>query len=116
MLCFIQLCYVLFNQLFSDKETTRSYTPIPAKYIPNTLVTEQSALLLVKSYENGNVSKYLTELNPLPSSLKLSLPKGNLSLEKLKLHTRIGVLAAGSGITPILSVLDYLTTRHSNKM
>lgn len=98
---------------------TRSYTPVPVAYVPSgdSVYNDEVRLdFLVKAYETGNVSAYLTKATPLAESLCLSHPKGNFSLAKIRNHNRIVLLAAGSGITPMLSILDYIRQRTSNKL
>lgn len=97
-------------------EIKRSYTPIPSSYVSTSTCPSSCLAFLVKSYECGALSKYLTRLNPMASSLKVTQPRGSFSLHQVKNHFRIGLLAAGSGITPMLSMLDYLLERTSNKL
>lgn len=96
-------------------EITRSYTPIPSHYISNDC-PKTSIPFLIKSYNSGILSKHLTRPHPLANSILLSQPKGHFSLQKLKGHNRIGLLCAGSGVTPMLAILDYLMERISNKL
>lgn len=98
-----------------NSEKSRSYTPVPVVYVP-TPCPVGGIPLLVKSYPTGDLSKQLTQLSPLPTSLSLSHPKGSFSLSKIRSHQHFALLAAGSGITPILSILHYLLERVSNKM
>ncbi|XP_055597355.1 cytochrome b5 reductase 4 isoform X2 [Uranotaenia lowii] len=94
---------------------TRSYTPVPGNAIP----TECPATfvpLLVKAYPTGGLSQHISKPVPLATSLQLSQPSGNFSLAKIKYHNRIALLAAGSGLTPMLALLNYLLDRSSNKM
>lgn len=88
----------------------RSYTPVPYTYLPSnndrvdaepSLTTSQE--FLIKYYENGAVSKQLHKLIP-GEIVQLSLPRGNFNLSKLEAHRNILFLAAGSGLTPILSL------------
>lgn len=94
---------------------TRSYTPVPPAAVP-TDCPPTFIPLLVKTYPLGALSKHLTRPVPLATSLQISQPSGNFSLAKLKHHNRIALLAAGSGITPMLALLSYLLERSSNKM
>lgn len=98
-----------------NSEKSRSYTPVPVTYIPSPCPVD-GIPLLVKSYPTGDLSKQLTQASPLPTSLSLSHPKGNFALSKIRSHQHFALLAAGSGITPILSILHYLLQRVSNKM
>ncbi|XP_037042316.1 cytochrome b5 reductase 4 isoform X2 [Bradysia coprophila] len=96
-------------------ETSRSYTPVPTSYL--TLPCPSSCIpFLIKSYPTGILSKFLTTGDPLANSFFLSYPKGNFVLQHLSNFNRFGILAAGSGITPMLSLLDYLLKRTSNKV
>uniref|UniRef100_A0A1Q3FWM9 Putative cytochrome b5 reductase 4 n=1 Tax=Culex tarsalis TaxID=7177 RepID=A0A1Q3FWM9_CULTA len=94
---------------------TRSYTPVPANAVP-TDCPATFIPLLVKIYSHGALSSHLTRPVPLATSLQLSQPSGNFALAKLKHHNRIALLAAGSGITPMLALLNYLLERSSNRM
>ncbi|XP_058837562.1 cytochrome b5 reductase 4 isoform X2 [Topomyia yanbarensis] len=94
---------------------SRSYTPVPANAIP-TECPPSFVPLLVKTYPTGGLSQLLTKSVPLATSLQLSQPSGNFALGKLKYHNRIALLAAGSGITPMLALLNYLLERSSNRM
>ncbi|CAD7088423.1 unnamed protein product [Hermetia illucens] len=94
-------------------DVTRSYTPVPIQYCPVD-VTAPTLPLLIKSYELGILSKHITSADCSP--VRISQSKGSFMLTSLKEHTNIGLLAAGSGITPILSVLQYLLERTSNKV
>ncbi|KFB40418.1 AGAP011314-PA-like protein [Anopheles sinensis] len=94
---------------------SRSYTPVPAGWI-TTDCPATSVPLLVKSYQDGCLSKQLTRPAPLATSLQLSQPSGNFALSKLRHHNRFALLAAGSGLTPMLALLDYLLDRTSNRI
>ncbi|GAB0099579.1 Cytochrome b5 reductase 4 [Sergentomyia squamirostris] len=91
-------------------DATRSYTPVPSSYLPVPCPVA-CIPMLIKSYPTGAVSKSITRQNPLASGLKVSQARGNFSLSKLKNHCRIALLAAGSGITPILGIVNYLLER-----
>ncbi|KAH8384609.1 hypothetical protein KR093_002639 [Drosophila rubida] len=96
----------------------RSYTPVPHCYLPsnNDSVDDTNTLqFLIKYYEHGAVSSELHQLQP-GANVKLSLPRGNFKLSSLEAHRNILLLAAGSGITPILSLLKPLLHRQSNRL
>ncbi|XP_062535498.1 cytochrome b5 reductase 4-like isoform X1 [Armigeres subalbatus] len=99
----------------SGQVLTRSFTPVPSIAIP-TNCPPTFVPLLVKTYLLGGLSEHLTRPVPLATSLQISQPSGNFPLAKLKHHNRIALLAAGSGITPMLALLCYLLERSSNKM
>lgn len=105
---------------FAGTNITRSYTPVPKSYAP--ISCKQVAdpnlylYLLIKTYVNGALTTHITNNLPLAQDLLISHAKGNFKLQQIKDFNRIAVLAAGSGITPMLGIIDYLLERRSNKM
>lgn len=108
----------------SAASVERSYTPVPPACMPDDVPLEAAIVpLLVKRYAGGALSVPLTAVVVKPPAdatvrepLRLSQPRGAFSLYKTRLHTRVAMLAAGSGLTPMLSVLAYMLQRTSNKM
>ncbi|KAI9741049.1 MAG: NADH-cytochrome b5 reductase [Cirrosporium novae-zelandiae] len=82
------------------KEVVRSYTPISsddnAGYFD----------LLVKSYPQGNISKHLATLK-VGQVMKVRGPKGAMTY-KPNMCSRIGMIAGGTGITPMLQVVKAI--------
>ncbi|XP_035792602.1 cytochrome b5 reductase 4-like isoform X2 [Anopheles albimanus] len=107
--------HVSVSASINGEYVSRSYTPVPARSVgtdcPGTCVP-----LLVKSYADGSLSKHLTRPVPLATSLQVSQPSGNFVLSKLRYHNRFALLAAGSGLTPMLALLSYLLERNSNRI
>lgn len=97
-----------------------SYTPIPNSYAPFSSSDEADPsfylYLLIKTYVNGALTNFITSDLPLAHDLIISHPKGNFQLCQVKEFRRIAVLAAGSGITPMFAIFDYLLERRSNQM
>lgn len=65
---------------------------------------------------NGALTTHITNNSPLAQNLEVSHAKGNFKLSHVKDFSRIAVLAAGSGITPMFAIIDYLLERRNNKM
>ncbi|XP_053671048.1 cytochrome b5 reductase 4 [Anopheles nili] len=107
--------HVSVSASIEGEYVSRSYTPVPMGCVstdcPGTFVP-----LLIKSYPDGCLSKHLTRPVPLGTSLQVSQPSGNFVLGKLRHHNRFGLLAAGSGLTPMLALLLYLLERTSNRI
>ncbi|XP_050090054.1 cytochrome b5 reductase 4 isoform X2 [Anopheles aquasalis] len=107
--------HVSVSASIDGEYVSRSYTPVPARSVgtdcPGTCVP-----LLVKSYADGSLSKHLTRPVPLATSLQVSQPSGIFVLSKLRYHNRFALLAAGSGLTPMLALLSYLLERNSNRI
>lgn len=94
----------------------RSYTPIPAKYINEKAIeTPLDILFLIKTYNVGTLTKYLTQKSS-DDVVEVSQPKGNLDLNRIKNYTKFSMFAAGSGITPMISLIEHLLERSSAKM
>lgn len=113
------LFVITINFLILDdqNEVTRSFTPVPTSFLPPSCsITTTCVPMLIKRYATGTLSKYLTSIDPFANGLRISQPKGSLSLYKIRMHTKVAMLAAGSGLTPMLSIINYLLARTSNKM
>ncbi len=71
--------------------------------------------ICVKKTPNGTISKYLVEENLLHSTLQVSAPKGKFTLALKPNEKRTLVaFAAGSGITPIYSILQDVLKNEIN--
>lgn len=113
--CVMFLKISIKQSKFSCKGTniSRSYTPIPRLFSPLS-GTPTNIPLLVKSC--GALSQYITRSLPLAAQLKVSRPMGTFQLTSVKDHRKFALLAAGSGLTPMLSLIEYLLNRNTNKM
>ncbi|KAH8389252.1 hypothetical protein KR200_006656 [Drosophila serrata] len=92
----------------------RSYTPVNQTYL-NLDTNSDSICFLIKRYTNGPVSSHLHQLR-VGSSVQLSPPRGGFRLSELTAHRNILLLAAGSGLTPILSLIQPILRRNSNRI
>ncbi|XP_055372602.1 cytochrome b5 reductase 4 [Condylostylus longicornis] len=109
--------HLSLTALINGDEVTRSYTPVPLFYLPhNNLNVSYKIAMLIKSYPKGTLAKFITDQSHNQLKVKLSAPKGNFSLLKLLDHNRVALLAAGSGITPILGLLEHLLGRNNNRL
>lgn len=84
------------------KEEIRYYTPISSKYDLGFFD------ILVKSYEDGKVSKYFASLKE-GQTVKFKGPVGRMSYQP-NMTKNILMIAGGSGITPMLQVMSAITT------
>ncbi|KAH8690171.1 NADH-cytochrome b5 reductase [Talaromyces proteolyticus] len=84
----------------NPKPVVRSYTPISsdneAGYFD----------LLVKTYPQGNISKYLDDLK-VGQTMKVRGPKGAMVYTP-NMSRRIGMIAGGTGITPMLQIIKAI--------
>ncbi|KZT02097.1 ferredoxin reductase-like protein [Laetiporus sulphureus 93-53] len=89
------------------KPIIRPYTPISPP--------EQEGELnfLIKHYDNGRMSKYIYELKP---GEKLAIKGPIMKIPyKINEHDQVGMIAGGTGITPMYQILEYALKDPSNK-
>jgi cytochrome-b5 reductase len=78
----------------------RSYTPISSDHEAGYFD------LLVKTYPQGNISKYLDDLK-VGQTMKVKGPKGAMVYTP-NMSRRIGMIAGGTGITPMLQIIKAI--------
>ncbi|KAI0776348.1 ferredoxin reductase-like C-terminal NADP-linked domain-containing protein [Trametes elegans] len=89
------------------KPVIRPYTPISPPDQAGELT------FLIKRYENGKMSKYIHELKPGEAlSIKGPIPKFDF---KINQFDEVGMVAGGSGITPMYQILEYALKDPANK-
>jgi len=81
----------------AEKEIVRSYTPISSD--------EDKGFfdLMIKSYPQGNISAHMATLK-VGDTMKVRGPKGAMVYSP-NLCKRIGIIAGGTGITPMLQII-----------
>ena len=83
-----------------EKEVVRSYTPISSDNDRGYFE------LLIKAYAQGNISKHVSELK-IGDTMKVKGPKGAMVYTP-NMCRRIGMIAGGTGITPMLQVIKAI--------
>jgi len=86
---------------------TRSYTPV--KNLTTGKSDESQIQLLVKIYKDGTVTPSLDNLC-IGDLIEVSDHTGDFSLSQLGDRSNVVLLAAGTGCTPIFSLLDHILT------
>ncbi|KAI8711967.1 hypothetical protein NCS52_01461800 [Fusarium sp. LHS14.1] len=84
----------------TSKEITRSYTPISGDDQPG------SFDLLIKSYPQGNISRYIDTLTP-GQTIHIRGPKGSFVYTP-NMVRHFGMIAGGTGITPMLQIINAI--------
>lgn len=92
-----------FHYNFKHGDVFRSYTPVPSSFI-NNKSNQFDLHFIIKKYESGVLSSHLAETS---EEVLLSRQRGSLDLSQLKDHTGILLLAAGSGITPFMRLIEF---------
>jgi len=98
--------------VFEDVALERSYTPVSGTMISHGNETKQefdrNLHFLIKTYENGAVTRYLNELE-LGSSILVSDTQGTFDCNLLKNIRHLLLVYAGTGFTPMVKVIkEYL--------
>jgi ring-1,2-phenylacetyl-CoA epoxidase subunit PaaE len=103
---FIPGQYINLNLLIDGQEYRRSYSICSAP--------SEKLSIGVKAIENGKVSNFLVNTLQVGDIIQISKPEGNFGLKET--DKTIIAFAAGSGITPILSIAKSLegTTKQLN--
>ncbi|CAR25477.1 hypothetical protein ZYGR_0A00380 [Zygosaccharomyces rouxii] len=94
--------HLMARAFINGTEEIRPYHPISPRYAPGYFD------LMVKSYVDGKVSKFFAGLEP-GKTVDFMGPVGKLNYY-CNSSTAIGLVAGGSGITPILQVLNEIIT------
>ncbi|EIN14232.1 cytochrome-b5 reductase [Punctularia strigosozonata HHB-11173 SS5] len=94
-------------QTKDGKPVVRPYTPTSPSDLPGEME------FIVKRYENGAMSQYLHTLKP-GDSLAIKGPLLKFPY-KMNEYDEIGMVAGGSGITPMYQVLQHALADPSNK-
>eukprot|EP01125_Pyxidicula_operculata_P009584 TRINITY_DN3152_c0_g1_i1.p1 TRINITY_DN3152_c0_g1~~TRINITY_DN3152_c0_g1_i1.p1 ORF type:complete len:307 (-),score=70.72 TRINITY_DN3152_c0_g1_i1:78-998(-) len=87
--------------------------PVQRPYTPVSYDTTGYFDLVVKSYPNGKLSKHIGQLKE-GDSLKFKGPMKKIQYEpNMKKH--IGMIAGGSGITPMLQIVHHILNNQDDK-
>lgn len=89
--------HIVVQAEINGKFVQRSYTPVSSDddlgYFD----------LMIKTYEQGNISKYMSTLN-IGDHIEVKGPRGQMKYHP-ELCEQIGMLAGGTGITPMLQII-----------
>lgn len=69
---------------------------------------------MIKRYPDGNLSKYVCDKNK-GDLVEMTNPLGSFNLQDLENRETFVMLAAGTGITPMLSLILFLLERRIRK-
>ncbi|MBI4853992.1 MAG: photosystem P840 reaction-center cytochrome c-551 [Acidobacteria bacterium] len=96
--------FLTFQWMIDGKKAVRSYTICSSP-------TQQSYIEITpKKVDSGYVSTFLNEKATLGLTVEAKGPSGQFYFDENK-HRKLVLLAAGSGITPMISILRYLDDR-----
>lgn len=97
-------CLLLYSV---GEEVRRSYTPVLFLIRNSNLVFELPTLyFLIKEYSSGKLSRKLCSLD-VGDTINMSYPRGTFNTIILKKRLELILLAAGTGITPMTSLISW---------
>jgi cytochrome-b5 reductase len=99
--------HVSIAATIDGKEIVRSYTPTSSD------ADRGHFNLLIKSYPTGNVSKYIANLR-IGQTIRVKGPKGQFVYTPNMVRA-FGMIAGGTGITPMLQIIRAITTNPEDK-
>ncbi|KAI7905724.1 uncharacterized protein BX663DRAFT_500701 [Cokeromyces recurvatus] len=91
----------------NGKQISRSYTPITSDDVQGHFD------LLIKSYPSGNISRLFSELK-IGDEISVRGPKGTFNYTP-NMCRSIGMLAGGTGITPMLQIIHAIVRNPNDK-
>ncbi|XP_021195006.3 cytochrome b5 reductase 4 isoform X1 [Helicoverpa armigera] len=103
--------HVRVHRRDNGSECSRSYTPVGEGWGTADGTEVFSALrLAIKRYDSGALSPHLTALKA-GDLITLSGSYGNFQLQKLKTVKCLYLIAAGTGVTPMLGLIRFMMSR-----
>ncbi|RXW18242.1 hypothetical protein EST38_g7615 [Candolleomyces aberdarensis] len=99
--------HIAVTATINGKAVIRNYTPV-------SLEDDQGYFeLLIKTYEKGNISRYVTTLNP-GDKLRVKGPKGNFKYTP-GLVNHLSMIAGGTGIAPMIQIVRAVLRNPADK-
>lgn len=102
--------HVHINTFLNGVEIVRSYTPVlPNLNIPNdhhSLTKGNELYLMIKIYHDGAMTSFLNQLE-VGDIVNISSYDGDFNKEKLLKSTKLVLLAAGTGFTPMVKLIQF---------
>jgi len=92
--------------LHLGEEITRSYTPVSFLVQTPAIFPEPTLFFLIKEYAKGKLSRKLCSLEA-NDCVEMSRPRGTFNCSVLKQKTILLMLAAGTGLTPMTSLIIW---------
>jgi len=93
--------FLTFSFLFDGRKISRSYS------ICSSSARSGYAEITVKRVEHGSASVYLNDRAPVGMTVEANGPFGHFCFDEQQ-HSHIVLVAAGSGITPMMAMLCYI--------
>lgn len=94
--------YITLSLIINDRKYKRAYS------FSSTPAIDENLKITVKRVPNGIVSNYLLDNVKVGDIIQVTEPMGDFIIDKVNIPNQVFLWAAGSGITPIFSILKEL--------
>ncbi|XP_055965681.1 cytochrome b5 reductase 4 [Sorex fumeus] len=105
--------HVYFKLTISGKEIVKPYTPVCGSLLPTSeepvLHNDKHIYFLIKIYPTGLLTPELDHLQ-IGDFVSVSSPEGSFKISQLQELEDLFLLAAGTGFTPMVKILNYALT------
>ena len=85
--------------------TTSATLTCLSRYVQCTSLRDTCTDFVLQAYENGNISRHISLLK-IGDKIRVKGPKGQFKYEP-EVAKEIGMIAGGTGITPMLQIIRY---------
>ncbi len=100
--------YLLLKIPYEDKIFSRAYSLSTSPFI------DEFPAITIKRVKGGKISNYLNDEIKVNHKIISTLPKGNFTIEcHIENQRNIVCIAAGSGITPLMSIIKSILIKES---
>ena len=90
----------------NNQSLIRPYTPVPKAVTSRSKNDGTQTTLLIKVYQDGMFTSKLSEVK-IGDKILMSIPEGAFDLQKVQDAVSITLFAAGTGITPMLGIIQH---------
>ncbi|XP_053557171.1 cytochrome b5 reductase 4-like [Bombina bombina] len=105
--------HVYLKLNISGTDIVKPYTPVLSSLLPDTLSsqcnTEKCIYMMIKMYPNGSFTPHIDHLE-IGDYIYLSNPQGDFQKSKVAMLEDVFLLAAGTGLTPMVKLLMHILT------
>uniref|UniRef100_A0A5S6KC48 Cytochrome b5 reductase 4 n=1 Tax=Xenopus tropicalis TaxID=8364 RepID=A0A5S6KC48_XENTR len=105
--------HIYLKMNISGVDIVKPYTPVASCLLPDaqysTFCNKQCLYLMIKIYPNGSITPHLENLT-VGDYISISNPQGTFSSFQIENVMDVFLVAAGTGITPMIRLLQHVLT------
>lgn len=110
--------HVYLKDIIADIEMVKPYTPVFSSLqynsqVPSSMADARKIFLMIKIYPNGVFTQHIDSLQ-IGDDLYMSSPQGSFHKSQIQAVEELFLLAAGTGFTPMVKLLNHVLTNNSS--